>query len=49
MDLIVYTTAKGQQSVQHGTTRISRHGTIFKGNLMHRKEGTTNIEKRHDF
>jgi hypothetical protein len=49
MDLTVCTAAKGQQSVQQGTTCISRHGTIFEGNLMHREEGTTNTENRHDF
>jgi hypothetical protein len=48
-DLTVRTTTKGQQFVQQGTTCISRHGTIFEGHLMHKKEGTTNTEKRHDF
>jgi hypothetical protein len=48
-DFTVRTVAKGKQFVQQGTARISRRGTIFEGHLMHRKEGTANTKKRHDF
>jgi hypothetical protein len=49
IDLKVHTTTKRQQFVQQGATCISRHGTIFEEHLMHKKEGTTNTEKRHNF
>jgi hypothetical protein len=49
MDLTVCTAAKGQQFVQQGTAPISRHGKIFEGHLMHRKEGIANTKKRHNF